>query len=281
MESYCTQIRTSVTSLNGSLVSLTVPSIIGEVENGIVAFNSALPYAKSQITLQQWAPVIIFAVIILISIAGILALFFPNILLFVIVVIFFGIMFIFLLVAVFYGNVLSILLSEYCVGGTDNLTKLTINAMTNNNTCSADTLKYYLFCSWENYTHCDSFYDFESQINSKLSNISMMLFNEPNNTEVIEWTKIRNTLSNTLPLVNKLGSCDSTQKSYIQTTSLLCGNSTPSIIMTTLVLELLMGLIFMFFVTIRLFSKFSGTIEDDLNIPMNEKRKDSTKKKHS
>jgi len=189
---------------------------------------------------------------------------------FIIVAIFIGIMFIFLLVAAVSGSVASILLSDYCVGGVDNLTRLAINVMINDQ-CTEDVFKYYLFCYWNNRT-CNTLEAFGSKVEYHILNITKLLNANPNSPKAQSWRNSIRSLREIAFRINELNSCSQTQKLYLGTTSLFCSEATPAIIMFALILELMVGIIFIFLlVVIRFNPEAGGKIQDDVDIEM-EKR---------
>jgi len=189
----------------------------------------------------------------------------------VIIAILVGLMFVFLIVAAVSGSVVSILLSDYCVGGVDNLTRLAITTMIND-TCTQEAFIYYLFCYWGNATQCDTLDPFSDNLENHILILTQLVQLYPNNTLVPTWSSYARVLRDVSFRVNDLSSCSSTQQLYLQVTSLFCGSSTPAIIMFGLIIELMVGIEFIFLlVVIRFNPEASGKIQDDVDIEM-EKR---------
>jgi len=238
-------------------------------------FDSYLSSAASQNAraLEQWGPVTMFVVIMLISIAGLMAVFFSKRFLFVIIALLVGIMFIFLLVSAVSGGVVSILLSDYCVGGVNNLTELAIDVMIND-TCTKDAFRYNLFCYWRNQSLCDPFDKFQDQIEYNILNLTEAANDDPNNTQVSMWKETVRTLRSLSFGVNTLGDCITTNNLYLRTTDLFCGTATPSVIMFSSTIQLMVGLIFIFLlVVIRYNPSASGMVQDDIDIEMEKKER--------
>jgi len=265
----CVSIRTGLAALNKSMLNLTIPTMVATIENGTYTFDSYLSSTQSTQAraLEQWGVVVLFAIIMLISVTGLMSVFFRHRFLFILVAIVVGIMFIFLLVAAVTSSVATIVLSDFCVGGVDNLTRLAIDSMIND-TCTADNFRYSLFCFWRN-TSCDTLDKFASDIELNILNFTELCNLYPNNTLVPKWRAYSKSLRDISYYVNQLASCDSTQTLYLRVTGLFCGNTTPAIVMFTLVIELMVGIIFIFLLVVIRFNPEAGKLkEDDVDMEM-------------
>jgi len=71
-------IRTELKGLSKDIVSITIPPIVQSIENGTYTFDSYLSSVQSQSAraFEQWGPVTMFVIIMLVSIAGLMAVFF-------------------------------------------------------------------------------------------------------------------------------------------------------------------------------------------------------------
>jgi len=137
-----------------------------------------------------------------------------------------------------------LVLSDYCVGGVDNHTKIIIDSFVPRN-CTSDTLKYYLFCNWLN-DYCDPFPAFLNQIQNITADLQQKINNDSTNPEVKYWNDTINILKNAKNSLDTLSVCNETQRSYVRTTNSLCFDATSSQIYLTSIFQLLTGLLFIY-----------------------------------
>jgi hypothetical protein len=215
-----------------------------------------------------------FIIIMLVSIFGLMSVFFSKRFLFFVVALMVGVMFIFLIVSSVSGSVVSILLSDYCVGGIDNLTRLAIDVMIDDH-CTEDAFRYYLFCYWKN-SSCNTLHSYYDEINNNILNITEWIdnanYSDPNSTETIKIYKQQELILRDASFqVGQLASCSQTRKLYLQTTALFCGTSTPSVIMFSLILELMVGMIFIFLLVVIRFNPKVATVQDNVDMELEKK----------
>jgi len=153
-------------------------------------------------------------------------------------------MFIFVLVYSTSGSILSLLLSNYCVGGVDNHTVIIVDGFVEEN-CTRETLKNYLFCKWDD-ARCNPFPEFLNEINITIDELVNKRNNDSNNPDAKYWNQTIAILTNLYNSVVILEQCGSTQQTYIQTTQLLCYDTATNLVYLASSWQILTGLIFIY-----------------------------------
>jgi len=160
-------IKKNIAAINTTIVgNVTIPPVILDIGNATNTLTSVLSNPQTLLIqdLERWLPYTIFGIIILLSIFGIFSVFKEMKIFYAICAILIIIMFLFVLSYAVTGSILSLVLSDYCVGGIDNHTSVIINGFVKDN-CTNEALKYYLFCNWPNST-CNPFPAFLTELNN-------------------------------------------------------------------------------------------------------------------
>jgi len=233
-----------VSSLNTTLVNMAIPFVIDDIKNATNTFDNILSSPQSKVVqdVDRWLPITILVLICATCIFGIFAIARENRLYFAIVSVLIILMFIFVLVYATSGSILSLLLSNYCVGGVDNHTVIIIDGLVKEN-CTREVLKNYLFCKWDN-AECDPFPHFLSLLNTSIDEFVKKRTNDSNNPDVKYWNQTIDTLNDIYKSVIKLQQCGSTQITFLQTTTLLCYDTATNLVYLASTWQILTGLIF-------------------------------------
>jgi ABC-type multidrug transport system fused ATPase/permease subunit len=269
---YVQSINTTYKGIDKSVTTLTPPKIVESIRLGTNRFDNILSSVESNKmrALEQWGPVTMYVIIMMVSIAGLLSLFYSKKIFFIFIAVLVGIMFIFILVTAVTGGVVSLFLSDFCVDGVDNHTVIIINAY-NSDGCTQQAFYYYLFCHHMNST-CNVLPSFLNSTNNEINRIQNDIKNDPRNPDVTKWRNTVSQLKGTIDPIEQLMLCE--QNVYIRATAGLCGEATPALIMSTNILTMLVGLIFLFLMAAVRFNPVSRMpLSDDVDIETEKKER--------
>jgi len=278
------ELDSAVGKVNTTFINVTVPRTIDSFVNATEAFDAVLAsdYSKSAKLLDQWLPIFIQVMLMLLAIVGAFAIYKNNRIFLAIVAVLVVILFFVVLVSAVSGTIISLLISDYCVGGIDNHTMTIISSFIEDQ-CEQDMVEYYLFGVYHNIS-CDPFPQFLEILNFSIFNVTEQLRNDTNNSYLND-TLYRLIIANNA--ATNLSHPEGTVEFYYNTTALICGEVAYGLTMLSTIWEWLTGMLFIylmvFFYTwnrIKLvFPDKYNLIDDDEDVQLKKKYNEKSARK--
>jgi len=233
-------------AINTSVVNISIPAGIKNINESTFFLNNLIITNLSTASLiDRLAPIIIYSLIIILGILSIFAIISERKILLGISAAILIIMFIIVLVSALTGGIMSLFLSNYCVGGVDSQTQNIIAGVQLEN-CTKQTIHYYFTCKYSNQS-CNPFPSTFAVLGKSITELTAKINNDTSNPDVRYWNDTLKTLKGLNGSVYTLSQCSEIQGVYKKVTSDICGEASKNLIMLSSLWNLSTGILFIYF----------------------------------